>query len=511
MKLISSKPVEWIFITVNSFLTIFFVAESYLSLQWRMLHDSPILFYMGWLIRKFGDIPYRDFFDMNMPGAHWINSLLGTLFGFSDTGFRRADLTVLATTLILIFIWLRSFGKLQAWFASVVFGLEYLKYGPGVSLQREFLILPFLLTGLLLFPIQAASLKKTWGYLGSGILLGMAVIIKPQAGLQFIVLLTFILVSKLRIKEKLISATIFIAGCGLPFLFAVLYIAQHNGLSSFIEVAALYWPLYTEINGQLQINTGSNRFIDILNGMKSIGIASFWLIPAAFGFLSFIKDKTQNQNNRLKIAIMAGGIFASLLGVIAANKYWDYHWLPLIFFLILVSSTVIRTIKTSSQLTIRWASTLSLILVLAILLRPSNEFMLQISKHPLPPPQGGRVDEIANYLKINLEPGDTVQPLDWSNGAIHAMLIAQAKPATRFLYDFHFYHHISNPEIRNIREEFLGQLIQSKPRIIIQFNQDRPWVTGPDTSRDFPELDEFLNTNYVIDKEKDGYCLWQRK
>ena len=47
--------------------------------------------------------------------------------------------------------------------------------------------------------------------------------------------------------------------------------------------------------------------------------------------------------------------------------------------------------------------------------------------------------EIAKYLKDHLEPGDTVQPMDWTGAKIlKGMLIARAKVATSFVYDFHF-------------------------------------------------------------------------
>ena len=213
----------------------------------------------------------------------------------------------------------------------------------------------------------------------------------------------------------------------------------------------------------------------------------------------------------MKSALMAGAAVSSLLGVIIANKYWEYHWLPFIFFLILLSAAGLSSISIQPKQTRNWVNAASFIIVLILLLRPSNEFLLQINGNPLPPPQGGRVSEIADYLEKNLEPGDTVQPLDWSNGAVHAMLAARARPATRYLYDFHFYHHVSNPEIQFLRQDLLTHLAESKPKIIIQFIDDRPWVNGPDTTRVFPELQQFIQEKYYLDIEKNGYQLWQRK
>ena len=43
----------------------------------------------------------------------------------------------------------------------MIFGIVYLQYGPGMSLQREFLIFPFLLASLLVFPLNNLS-GKPW-------------------------------------------------------------------------------------------------------------------------------------------------------------------------------------------------------------------------------------------------------------------------------------------------------------------------------------------------------------
>ena len=48
-------------------------------------------------------------------------------------------------------------------------------------------------------------------------------------------------------------------------------------------------------------------------------------------------------------------------------------------------------------------------------------------------------DEIAAFLlAADLQPGDTVLPVDWTEGAVHAMLIAKALPASPFIYDYYF-------------------------------------------------------------------------
>src|ERR1041384_5050785 len=89
-------------------LSIFLVLMGILSLSWRFQHDSPIMFYIAFLIDRFGYVPYRAIFDMNMPGTYFAYFIIGKLFGYSDLGVRYADLLILIAMLIVNWLWMRK-------------------------------------------------------------------------------------------------------------------------------------------------------------------------------------------------------------------------------------------------------------------------------------------------------------------------------------------------------------------------------------------------------------------
>jgi hypothetical protein len=285
------------------------------------------------------------------------------------------------------------------------------------------------------------------------------------------------------------------------------YFFINQATSSFLEIAFKYWPLYNRINARLEINPTANPISEMINGVKSLGANSLWFLPAIICIFIF-RNNDQSRQNIQKIRMLFCGVVISLLEVIIANKYWDYHWLPMLFFLIILSSCGLATLRYSTKW--GWLLPISIFLVFFLLVRPEKIMFDHFQSIRQIPPQISRVEKIADYLQKNLQPGDTVQPLDWSNGAVQAMLIARAKPATRYLYDFYFYHDISNPEIQFIRKDLIEKLEVVKPKILIQFFENRPWVDGYDTTRDFPELEHFLKQQYYIDYERDGFRLWMR-
>lgn len=58
----------------------------------------------------------------------------------------------------------------------------------------------------------------------------------------------------------------------------------------------------------------------------------------------------------------------------------------------------------------------------------------------------------------------------------------------------------------------MNQLQVSEPRFIIEVTAiDKPWVSGEDTTRDFPELRMFLAENYSVTMEKEDYIIYERR
>ena len=49
------------------------------SWGWPLIHDAPLMHYIAWLMAQ-GAVPYRDVFDMNVPGVYLLH--LGVKMGF---------------------------------------------------------------------------------------------------------------------------------------------------------------------------------------------------------------------------------------------------------------------------------------------------------------------------------------------------------------------------------------------------------------------------------------------
>lgn len=481
------------------------IAQAAFSLQWPIAHDEAPLFYEAFLMQN-RQVPYKDFFDFQMPGSFIAYYLLGIVSNFGAFRIRILDLLILAAILTITYFAMKRFGKPVAIAAIILFGLKYFQGGPALSLQREYLILIFISLSILIGLSDSLDFRKR---LMLGLLYGMAAIIKPHAALGLVPFLLFD-IADLRqhpdfslpqiAKQSILPTTI---GFLIPISLITLWLALTGALTPFITIALNYWPLYSQINGEMVVTTSVERTTYLLNHFWRLGGSGLWLIPAGFGiYLSH-----NRQTYLLASLALVYAIYPALSG-----QFFPYHYIPFIYTIILVASLSLSTSHSPLSKFPSFVFPLSsFILLSAILLniRPSQTFIRQIQGKDIAI-AADRSTQMSAFLQKNLEPGDEVQPLDWTGGTLLAMLENRVTIATSYVFDFYFYHHVSNPYIQSLRADFIAQLTESKPRFIVEVTSiDKPWVSGEDTSREFPELRAFLNENYSITMEREDYIIYE--
>jgi hypothetical protein len=478
------------------------------SLRWPYVHDSPLMLYAGWRLAQ-GYVPYRDLFDMNMPGTYFVMWMLGSVFGWSHTGFRVGDLLGVATIALATFVWLRRFGGLAALAASLLFPLWYLAAGPSTSMQREFLALVPLSVAL---AVGESSLPAAVRAVAAGLLWGVAALIKPQFLLIALVPMIYLVRSIPHSENRVRIATLMAAGVVAPFAAAFGFLAWRGGLDAFLDIAFNYWPLYTHLTGNHQSIAGSERLMYLTKSTMN-GLWNPCVPLATAGLLAVIREKKYAATAWTIVAMLpATAVYPALSG-----QFWPYHWLPFQYVLLCAAALNLfaaASMRWTAAVLLRTAAAAStLILVGATAMTalggelagmPTNDVVRSRARAQ------GVPREIAEFLRDHLRAGDLVQPLDWTGGAVHGMLDARAPLATRFMYDFHFYHHVDTPYTKRLRREFLRALATGRPRFVIQVFDGRPWPSGPGTTHEFPMLQQMLESDYRVVREGETYRILER-
>lgn len=486
-------------------LTALLIVQAAFSLQWPIAHDAAPLLYEAFLMQN-GAVPYKDFLDFQMPGSFIAYYLLGILSNFGPFRLRLLDLTILAAILIITYFAMRRFGKLAALAAPILFALKYLQGGPALSLQREYLILIFISLSIWIGVTDSLSFRKR---LSLGLLYGLATTLKPHAALGLLPFLLFDIADLRQHREfslqslaKQVILPIAI-GFAIPVSLITLWLALTHSLTPFITIILNYVPLYTQINGEMAITPSAERISYLLNQLWRLDGSGLWLIPAAFGIYL-------NQNRQAYLLASLAVIYA--LYPALTGQFFPYHYIPFLYTIILVASLSLSHSPLSTHPSFLFPlSSAILLATILITVKPSQTFLRQIQGKDIAI-AADRATQISTFLEKNLELGDEVQPLDWTGGTLLAMLETRAPIATSYVFDFYFYHHVSDPYIQSLRADFMNQLQESKPQFIIEvISIDKPWVSGEDTSRDFPELRAFLNEYYSVTMKKEDYIIYERR
>ncbi len=490
------------------------------SLRWRMQHDSPIMLYIAFLMDRYGAVPYRDIFDINMPGTYLIYSLLGRSLGYSDLAFRTGDLIYLCGITVVTWAAMKTFSRGTALAAAALFACYYFSEGPSTSMQREYLLLlPISLLLMLAVSRPAMNERLRWFLLG--LLSGLCFLIKPHALVALPVVVVYrachLRAAAAAPRRLAVPALLLLVGLALPVGGAAVWLSKAGALHPFLDIATQYWPLYGGLSGNHELLKGAEHTQYLAGSLATLSGSNHVLLAAgALGFVFALRVTTGKAADRRRVLLLGAlaGVFA--IYPVFAGMFWPYHWLVCTYFALCLASLVFLPVEGRKILSERASSmqygAIALLVVFGVssLPRPLVE-----AAHPerVAAPKGGRVDAMAGFLARNLRPTDTVQPLDWTGGAVHAMLIARARLATSFIYDFPFYHHVSMPYIAGLRTRFLHELQLSNPRFIVEVTaSDKPWPRGADTSADFPPLRLYLQDHYRI-AEKDegmGYVIYER-
>lgn len=475
------------------------------SLGWRAAHDVPILMYAARLMVESHAVPYRDIFDMNLPATYWMMGGLVRFLGCSDGAVRFFDLALLGCILALTFTALRRWGRSVAALGICLFALRYFSGTWHLSLQREYLAL--LPLSAILAWMSRREPCSAWGGALLGFLFAWLALIKPQFVIFFVPVAVFVCGERPERRRLLQFGAALAAGFSVPLAGCVCWLIWQDAWRPFLELVTQYWPLYGQMSGTHEIVTGAARWRTVTHG--ALAMLCSWYVAAAFlGIAAWLRSE---KASRPRILFWVAMLACSILLPCFSGQFWGYHKIPFFYVTLCLSALVFTEGAVEERPSfLSWANVgIGSVFVAAWMAVALPRSYHEAASGVITTEKQGVPDAVAAYLRARLVAGDRVQPLDWTGGAVHGMLMADALPATRFLYDFHFYHHVDSPVVQKLRHEFLSALESDPPRFMVEpLGQLRP--SGGGTSDTFAEFEHWRAGTYHVAESQRGYRIWER-
>jgi len=466
------------------------------SRSWPLIHDAPIMHYVAWLVAQ-GAVPYRDVFDMNVPGVYLLHLGVIRVLGEGDGAWRFFDLAWLGLTSAALFGFSRRMG--DAWSglgAALLFVLYHLSGGAWRAGQRDFLLVLFLV-------LAAWGAARAWESGGArapllwgGLAAGTGIMIKPQSALFWIACAAVAAGSGRRAGALRALAIWCAAGLAVPA--AIMgWLAWRGGAGAFLAIATGYvLPLYSRV-GRVSVWEGVRWHVygwQIWSCLIVLGVLGIFVrIEKPFGIRRWLA--------------LAGAVYG-LLHFAVQGKGWEYHLYPLAVFLCALASVPIAARAERAQ-SVRWSRALaSVVLVIAVALLGVKG--VEAADARWITEKEARVSSLVRDLTGLEGPGDSVQVMDVTEGGIHALLRLHLRQPTRFLYDFHFFHDERDPRIQALRAEFAGDLERGRPAAVVVF-RDTWRRQGYERLKEFPAVDRLLESEYTLAVEGDGYRIYAKR
>lgn len=455
------------------------------SLSWPIFNDLASMGWFAQIANQYQVLPYRDYWDLNFPGTHVLYQLIGQLFGFSEKGFHRADLLILVISVFGIGSFLRKWSWQSAWMGCVAFALVYLGYGSKVTLEREFFILVFLVWSLVaLFRWQFNSAIR---YFFTGVFFGLIATIKPHAliGIPIILWIDWIYPHRnysnhTRLKHLLY---LFLGGsCVVGIALIGLY--QQGLLHGFIDGFNFLSSYRNTFYSCLPAASGVSHGVNLLFSFTGIPLNSqeflqhslivLWLpimliIPALIG----IRAKPP-KDEHLEARMLMSLIAAYWGYVLIANRFYYYHYLPMMLMLVLLGAWALSDKLPYFQrhsiffqcLVGGWFSFLVITPPFGIVTASQTRYSLSTISIT------EQVKQMTVYLREHAHPGDSIQGLLGPNHAVHYVaLLTNLRPATQFLLTIHVTDGPRDRKIKN-QQQFIAEWHAHPPRFVVTYISD---------------------------------------
>jgi len=459
------------------------------SRTWPLVHDGPLMHYVAWRILD-GAVPYRDLFDMNMPGVYAIHALALVTLGSGDLAFRVFDVATLLVAAGGVAAAVRPLGPWGGAAGAAAFALYHVAGGAWVTGQRELLLCAALAWAGALLVRALADPARTGPLAGAALAVGVGVWIKPHAGLLALALVA--VAWRHPARGRALAAVG--AGLGAPAALALGWLAAAGALAAFVDIVLGYLiPLYGRL-GRVSLADALRRYdfgAPVLAGLGLWGALGAGALAAA--------------GERRGLAVLLAGVTYGAVHYGAQGRGWEYHAYPLALGVIALGAAGLSAALRDG----RRALAAALLLVLAGV----GWTLFGIGERNLAPPwiaaKAARARAVAELLRPDVAAGGTVQVLDTTEGGIAALLRVRAREPTRFIYDFHFYHDVERPYVRRLRAELVAGLAARPPAAVVLF--ETAWPVGRyDRLDGFSELSRWLVGGYRLAVEGDGFRLYRR-
>jgi hypothetical protein len=458
------------------------------TIHWQWMWDTQVMHYIV-LLLKHGKVPYRDIYDINMPGAYLTERAAIAIFGGGDLGWRLYEFTLLGSMTLAMIVIAMPYDWLAGLFAGVLFTVQLGSLGPYQAAERDevMTVLIFLAYAFLFVAVRKS---KAWLMLPFGLAMGIAVLIKPTVAPFALCLLLFPFFV-LRRRGKSPRAYLLFAFAGLAIALGILleFLLPHHAFGPFFFILSRMVPYYSSL---------SHPSLWILL-RRSLPAAFLVYIPIAL-----VLAISSRRSATWEIWAVRAGILFGAVSYFVQHKGYDYHRIAFLCFGLLWIG-IEYTLAMKDQ---GWRRRLGVAGMSfgVLLMVPFNARKIR-AHHETNPAAYVLQQDLIKLGGSKLQ--DRVQCLDMIGGCLTALYHLDLVQSTGFTGDTQFFGVDDGKIVPYYRNILLTDLRTNPPAVIILSNE---WYQESSYSFDklntWPEFRDYLNSAYTLDATQGPFDLY---
>lgn len=458
------------------------------TLHWQWMWDTQVMHYIVLLIRH-GKVPYRDIYDINMPGAYLTERWALAVFGPSDLGWRLYEDTLLASMTLAMIVIARPWDWLAGLFAGVLYSLQIGTLGPLQAAERDEVMTVLIFLGYA-FLFIAMRRSRPALMLAFGLAFGLAILIKPTV-LPFGLCLLLFPYIVLRREGKPSRSYILYPFAGFAIALAILldFLLPHHAFGSFFFILHQLIPYYS------------------LLARPTLWVLIRRSLPQAFlvylPLTLLLAAASRKSANWEMWAIRAGFLFGGW-SYFVQGKGYDYHRIAFVCFGLLWIGIEFTTALRQHG----WRRNVGTAgLAFGVLFMVPFNARKVHARHDVNSAVPVLEQDLVRLGGNRLQ--DKVQCLDMVGGCFSALFRLGLVGNTGFTGDTQFFGPNDGKVVPYYRNLFWDEIHQNPPAVIILSNE---WYQSSRYSFDklntWPEFRDYLNSAYRLDATQGPFVLY---
>jgi len=458
------------------------------TIHWQWMWDTQIMHYIVLLLNH-GKIPYKDIYDINMPGAYLTERWAISIFGGGDLGWRFYEFTLLGLMTFAMIVIARPYDWLAGLFAGVLFSLQVGSLGPWQAAERDEVMTVLIFIG---YAFLMSAVRKAWPalMLPFGFAMGMAILIKPTVIPFALCLLLFpFFALRRRGQSPVIYILLALAGFALALGILLEFLLPLHAFGPFLFILGKLVPYYSTL---------AHPTLWVLI-RRSLPHAFLVYMP-----LTLLLAIASKQRANWEMWAVRAGFFFGGISYFAQRKGYDYHRITFLCFgLLWIGLELTAAMKNRG-----WRRNLGVLGMAfgVLIMTPLNARKVH-GQHV--------VNAAVPVLERDLTRlgGDQlqgkVQCLDMVGGCYSALYRLGLVQSTGFTGDLQFFGPDDGKVVPYYRKIFWDEIHQNPPTVILLSNA---WFQQSSYSFDklntWPEFRDYLNSAYRLDSTEGPFDLY---